>query len=204
MTAKPGKNSTTLALLGLTFGLHACTEPPDPSQSANAEHEVGTPDLDCLPSGDGKLSGELFGAVELALQWPNSGTACEGMARPDNGGARLRFSRRFSQTDQDLVLIVGISRIANGDTGNGYPANVTLIDERSASFYSNGGVPNCWVDVYQQSPGEGSNVKIDGILYCSGALAQTQGAGSVRLRDIRFSGQIDWSAPNVSGPMSAE
>ncbi len=204
MTAKHRKNSTALALLGIVCGISACTEPSDPAQIANAEHEVGTPGVQCLQSGDGLLSGELFGALELNIQWPNAGTACEGMTRPDNGGARLRFSRRFSQSDQSLVLIVGISQIANGDKGNGYPANVTLIDERNARFYSNGGVPNCWVDVYQQTPIASSDAKIDGILYCSGALAQTQGDGSIRLRDIRFSGQIDWSGNKTGSSVSAE
>lgn len=179
--------------------LSGCTEAPpaEAPEAPNSRFAVDGPG--CLGNGEGFVQGDLFGAIELSLLWDNAGTACEGMARPDDGGARLRFARRWDDSDSDLVLILGISGLSEGQTGNGFSANATLIDERDGRFFSNGGVPNCWVDIYQhESIDEKSRFSINGILYCSGALANTNGDGSVRARDVRFAGWVDWQP--VSAP----
>lgn len=186
----------SLAVCALVGG---CSEPLPTDAPSRSESDFAKDGPGCLGNGEGFVQGDLFGAIETSLLWDNQGTACEGMARPDAGGARLRFARRWDGSDSDLVLILGISDIKQGQTGNGFNANATLIDERDGRFFSNGGVPNCWVDIYQHEPlSETSRFSINGILYCSGALANTNGEGSVRARDIRFTGWIDWQAPSAT------
>ncbi len=180
------KNSWIFAFLALT----ACTAPPEPETAAPVD--TGG----CRANGTGFVHGELFGALEMQIAWPDTETDCTGMARPNEGGARLRFAKRWDDADESqLVLIIGVQDLKRGATGNGFPANVTLIDERESAFFANGGVPNCWVDIYKQnSVGEAEQYEVDGIVYCSGALASQTGQQSVRLRDLRFGGVIDWTA----------
>ncbi len=182
--------------------LSACTAPEEPP--GEPEAPGGLSGVRCIENGTGYVNGELFGAIQSAVLWPNEGTECEGMQRPQNGGARLRFSRRFADSDDNMVLIIGISQLKKGATGNGYPANVTLIDERDSRFFSNGGVPNCWVDIYRQHELEADQTQLEGILYCSGALANQAGGGGVNPRDLRFSGQIDWSPPASQATEASE
>lgn len=183
------KNSLGFALAASAGMLSACGEPAP----AVEQEPAGTL---CLDNGNGFVSGELFGAVELQLSWPNAGTECRGMPRPGRG-ARLHFARPFDNSEAKMTLIIGIEALARGVAGNGLSANVTLIDERDSAFYSNYGVPNCWVDIFRQTEvADADSTQVDGILYCSGALAKRQGTGGVTPREIRFSGRIDWPLVN--------
>ncbi len=166
--------------------LAACTAPAEPPPASGASS--------CLADGNGFVTGELFGGVETALDWSNDNTVCEGMPRPKSDGARLRFAGQTGDTD--LVIIVGVTGLARNTIGNGLAANVTIIDETHQRIFSNGGVPNCWADVYRQvaaaSGDDPDRTYIDGVVYCSGALAGRQTDGSVRIRDLKFRGQVLW------------
>ncbi|MEL7538572.1 MAG: hypothetical protein AAFZ58_14495 [Pseudomonadota bacterium] len=142
-----------------------------------------------MDDGSGFVEAELYGALETTLTWSDGDTDCTGMPRPENG-ARLRFAGRAAE--RDLVVIVGVSELQRGAIGNGFAANVTIIDETDSRFFSNGGVPNCWSDIYRQVDLDRDRTRVDGVVYCSGALAAKQSGGSIRLRDLRFRGQISW------------
>jgi len=190
------KNSLAATLVALSGLVTGCTEPVIPTSAQ------GTPvaSVACLDNGNGFVNGELFGAVEMPLSWPNAGTECLGMARP-GGGARIHFARKLPDADAKLTLIVGVEELTSTTSENGLGANVTLIDERDGAFYSNSGVPNCWVDIFRQTElPAGDATQVDGILYCSGALAQRQGKGAVTPREIRFSGRIEWPAVSEDNP----
>ncbi|MEM1261101.1 MAG: hypothetical protein AAGH76_01765 [Pseudomonadota bacterium] len=161
----------------------ACTapEPPDAPQ----------PSARCVDDGSGFVEAELYGSVETHVTWADADADCTGMPKPDDSGARLRFAGKTA--DRDLVVIVGVDKLARGTTGNGFAANVTIIDESTSRFFSNGGVPNCWSDIYRQVELDADRTRVDGIVYCSGALAAQQAEGSIRLRDLRFRGQIVWT-----------
>src|ERR1700682_3344863 len=47
----------------------------------------------CLESGDGYLRASLGGAIEAKIDWPNSGTRCQGEPRDKPPGVRLSFQR---------------------------------------------------------------------------------------------------------------
>ncbi len=183
-----------IAALGILGG---CTEPaatatePVPAAAPPAE-------VSCSDDGLGFVEGDLFGSLTMPIDWDNDGLSCEGMPRPDERGARLRFAHKIAPHDSRLVLIIGIDSLAPGETGNGYPATVTLIDERDSAFYSNQGVNNCWVDISEQRMADDGETGVRGVLYCSGALARQQGDGAVTPGEIRFGGRIDWTPPPAS------
>ncbi|MEM8981686.1 MAG: hypothetical protein AAGC71_01575 [Pseudomonadota bacterium] len=181
MTVRYRINSTVC--LALAASLSACTAPEPPDSPAI--------DARCVDDGSGFVEADLFGSVETSVAWADADADCTGMPKPDDSGARLRFAGKAA--DRDLVVIVGVDRLARGTTGNGFAANVTIIDESTSRFFSNGGVPNCWSDIYRQVELDDDRTRVDGIVYCSGALAAQQSEGSIRLRDLRFRGQIVWT-----------
>ena len=191
MTVCRFNNSRHAAWLALAAGLAACTAPDAPVARAAGPG--------CVDDGSGFVEAELYGGVAAELDWRNRDTACTGMPRPDGGGARLRFAGR-TDDERDLVLIVGVSELERGQTGNGFAANVTIIDETTSRFYSNGGAPNCWSDIFRQADLDANRSRIDGVVYCSGALAGLSADESIRLRDLRFRGQIDWTAEDSDAP----
>ena len=188
MTLCSSINSRTNAAVAVALVLAGCTAPDDPAPSASASG--------CLPDGTGFVEAELFGGVSAALDWDNSAAACTGMPRPDDGGARLRFAG-LTADRQPLVVIVGVDALSRGATGNGFAANVTVIDESTSRFFSNGGAPNCWSDIFRHADIDTDRSRVDGVVYCSGALAGVAADGSVRLRDMRFRGQIRWTGEDA-------
>ncbi len=61
--------------------------PKAPSATATAAATA------CLRSGDGYFRARVAGAVEATIDWPNSGTRCEGEPRDNPPGVRLSFQR---------------------------------------------------------------------------------------------------------------
>lgn len=144
---------------------------------------------DCLP--DGRLRAELYGAVETTVDWHGTALECEGMRRPFDEGARLRFAGPAGDGERRLAFIIALPGLEPLATGREFPAKVTLIEEDAGRFFSNGENDSCWSDVTAQSP-TGDVALIDGIVYCVAPLVEPGGPGSVTLGELRFSGQVDW------------
>lgn len=193
-TAGGGKNSL-LPLLGLLLGVSACAgERPDAPAGGSADASADSTARPCLADGSGYLTGRLYGAIEAPLDWHGGALECEGMARPEGAGARLRFAWRIAPTNADLVVIVGIDGLEPDATVSGGAATVTVIDEHSSRFYSNSG-EQCWADVTGQEPmpGPGDARAVTGRVYCTAALPALNGRGSLSLDELEFRGRIDWA-----------
>ena len=142
---------------------------------------------------DGRLEGELFGAVRQTINWRGEDLLCEGMIRPGGDGIRLIFSRNSPSSTARLVLVIGIRDIGPGETGEDLPANVTLIDEATGRFFNAQGIERCWATVEEQqqlSEKPAAVYRVDGELYCAGSLPSVNGRESVTLDDVRFSGRL--------------
>lgn len=146
----------------------------------------------------GQLVGQLYGSLDAALDWGPEKLQCQGMPRPNNAGARLRFAGKAEMAGQSIPIafIFGIPDLERGQGGKELRTNVTVIDEGSGRFFATQDIEACWSDIesQQQTAGE-SEFEIRGILYCVSPLAELHGAGSVRLSEIRFVGQVDWKQP---------
>jgi len=149
--------------------------------------------LPCVQDQPGYLSGDLYGAINLHIDWRGPELLCSGQNRPDKSGLRLIFKPRLDEGQEGITLVMGIDNVQPGQTSAERPANVTIIDGQSGSFYSTQGQERCWTTVHALVPLEGTleqSYRIEGELYCVGAIAEIAGTRSVTLGDIRYSGRL--------------
>ncbi|MEX0976958.1 MAG: hypothetical protein WDZ50_07670 [Woeseia sp.] len=174
--------------------LAACT--PESPQVAIQVAEL-------CPAG-GALVANVFGSLEGRLEWRGDELECEGMPRPRGQGARLRFEGpALAGSDAErLAFIIALPKLARGQTGTELEAGVTLILEDTGRFYSSPEQAGCWADIEGHEPaaksggpGRSNEYRISGLLYCLSPLAELNGTASVSLRDLEFSGRLDWTDP---------
>ena len=67
----------------------------------------------CLASGDGYLRARVAGAIDASIDWPNSGTKCEGEAKSHPPGVRMSF-QRASGSRPNLLFLFGLTGIRKG------------------------------------------------------------------------------------------
>jgi hypothetical protein len=172
--------------------LAACERPaPAPELPAAAAGQ-------CVPGG--RVTGSVYGSLEGDLDWQAGELACEGMPRPHGQGARLRFEGPATggSSAERLAFIIAIPDLAEGRTAAELPAGVTLMEVNAGRFFSSPEQAGCWTDVEQQDPiGDASpdDYRISGLLYCVSPLAEVNGTASVSLRDLRFTGTVNWKEP---------
>ncbi|MEZ5564795.1 MAG: hypothetical protein R3F24_04435 [Gammaproteobacteria bacterium] len=145
--------------------------------------------LPCTLEPTGFLRGQIFGAVTVAADWTGDGLYCNGMARPDGRGVRLFFAHELAGSGR-LSIQISIDGPPDKLAGHETPANVTIIDP-SGRFFSSGGFGRCWtrIDDVRQQHGA-SELRIDGIVYCVGALPAIRDAASLTLGDLQFAGRV--------------
>jgi hypothetical protein len=171
----------------LGLGYLAMSQSPPPAEVGS----MSAPGLGpCTMDRDGYLNGRLFGAIEIDFDWAGAALACDGNARPDNRGLRLFFAGTPDNAQERLVLVLGIEAGLDELAGNEHEVNLTVIDEGEARFF-NSGEERCWTrvdEVVQYGPGEA--YRVDGELYCAGALPSLTDGASVTLSSIVYSGRL--------------
>ena len=96
----PAKTAVILLIAGFLHGCDVVYEepealpPPAPAQPLT---------LDCGERG--YLATELFGALSGKIEWDESELICEGMARPDDHGARIRLAGMVDP-DFEIAFII--------------------------------------------------------------------------------------------------
>lgn len=162
--------------------------PPPPAPVAG----FAAPDLaPCVMDRDGYWRGRISGAGTLDLDWRGTALACAGDARPGGRGLRLYFAGHPAAAPERLLLILGIAAGIDDLAGHEYPVSVTLIDEASNLFFHDPG-GRCFAQVNTVVPlsDQPRSWRIDGELYCAGALAAVGGAPSVSIGDTAWSGRL--------------
>ena len=165
------------------------TVAPDAKTAPLAEYRPGED-----PCGeDGALSGRLYGAVDVNLNWRAGELSCEGMPRPHGEGARLRFSGNAG--DLELAIIIAMPSFERGIAMLGVPSNVTIIEEGLGRFFSAADLETCWTDIESEEPADDeSDYRVNGILYCIAPLTEIGGSASVTLDELTFVGRLGWEA----------
>jgi hypothetical protein len=164
-------------------------EPPlRPSASSLPSAPVLEP---CTMTPDGYLRGRLRGSTDIVVDWSGPSLACAGNARPGGAGLRLFFAGRTGAGEDRLVLVIGLDADITGLAGRELPASVTLIDEASSQFFHTSG-GRCFTSVDSVAPlAAGSyTYRVEGRLYCAGAIAAVAGERSVTLGDIAYAGRL--------------
>lgn len=178
--------SAAFALAALAIA--ACKGAEAPAEPAAAP---GDPGPGCAAGAF--LETRLVGAIDADIDWHGAGLACEGMPRPDEEGARIRFAGTVD--NHRLAIIIAMPALRRGETGAELSSNVTLIEEGAGRFFSTADNETCWTDVtWVEQTGDANGYGIGGTLYCVAPLVEVNGSASVSLSELQFRGLLDWSA----------
>jgi hypothetical protein len=145
----------------------------------------------CTMDRGGYLTGRIFAATAVDIDWSGNALTCAGNARPDGQGLRLFFAGRLGAGDDRLVLVLGIAAGVADLPGREHPVSLTLIDEASSQFFHSQ-PDRCFTHIREVTPLDGTRAdfRVEGDLYCAGAIASVTGSNSVTLGDIAFAGRL--------------
>ena len=146
----------------------------------------------CLPDGAGRLQMQVSGHFDAALDWSNAGTRCAGGPRPDGDALRLMFSR----AEDALLIVIAVTGLERGGTGDGMPANITVVREGRAEFFGTLGADTCLVDVTENTPLAGipGAYRVSGGGRCLAPIEAVAGTSEIRIAPFEFTGYAEWPA----------
>jgi hypothetical protein len=200
-----------LALLGTlptgahcAYGAAASSANPPPMSASAAAAALGGPALlapmkvgakVCLPSGDGYLRARLAGAIETTVDWPNTGTHCEGEPRDKPPGVRLSF-RRVHGGKPDLLFVFGITGVHEGKQAHEAGVNLTVIAQGTSHIYGTLGDSRCTVDsLTQRRLDEHGLYRVEARGFCTQPAHAVRGDGAVLVSTFEFAGPVTYDRP---------
>lgn len=146
----------------------------------------------CLRSGDGYFRARVAGAVEATIDWPNSGTRCEGEPRDNPPGVRLSF-QRASGGPPDLLFVFGITGVREGRPLHEAGANLTVIVQGTNRIFGTLGDSRCTVDSLTQraleTPG---SYRLEARGFCTQPAHAVRGDGAVLVSTFEFAGLVTY------------
>jgi hypothetical protein len=141
---------------------------------------------DCAELPEARLEATLGGAISARIDWHGAALECDGMARPDGQGQRLRF-RGPLEPGVMLTVVIGIDGLTGGNTGRELPANLTLVVEEQGLFFGSRQQDSCWADIVENTT-QGGVPRVRGEVYCVRGLAALGAKASVSVSNLRFTG----------------
>jgi hypothetical protein len=139
----------------------------------------------CLESGDG-----YFRARVATIDWPNSGTVCQGEARNDPPGVRLSFHRAL-HARPDLLFVLGLTGVRAGQPAHEVGANLTVIVQGTPRIFGTMGDSRCTVDSLKQTPLKSSGAyRLEARGFCTQPAHAVRGSGSVLVNTFEFAGIV--------------
>jgi hypothetical protein len=172
-----------------------CAALADPPAAAPAGAPVAAKALVCLTSGDGYLRAKLAGAVESIIDWPNSGTLCEGESREKPPGVRLSFQRP-SSPDPNLLLVFGLTGVSPGEPARAVKVNLTVIVQGTSRIFGTLGDSRCTVDSLTQRPLEkAGSYRVEARGFCTQPAHAVRGKGDVLVSTFEFAGPVAYEEP---------
>jgi hypothetical protein len=173
-----------IGLLTAASSSDAAAPPPPPIKSAAVV---------CLDSGDGYLHAKLGGAVNARLDWPNSGTRCEGEFRENPPGVRLSF-QRAAGAKPNLLLVFGLTGVKEGVAAREVKANLTVIVQGTSRIFGTLGDSRCTVDSLTQRPlAAARSYRIEARGFCTQPAHAVRGKGDVLVSTFDFAGPVNFN-----------
>lgn len=146
----------------------------------------------CLSSGDGYFRARVAGAVEANIDWPNSGTRCEGESRDKPAGVRLSFQRAAGGTN-NLLFVFGITGVRAGQSVRETGTNLTVIVQGKHRIFGTLGDKRCTVDSLTQralaAPGA---YRVEARGFCTQPAHAVRGDGAVLVSTFEFAGLVNY------------
>jgi hypothetical protein len=151
----------------------------------------------CLTTGDGYLRAHVAGAIEAQIDWPNSGTRCEGESKVTPPGVRLSFGRASS--DADLLFVFGLTGVREGRAAREVGANLTVIAQ--GRIFGTLGDSRCTVDSLTQRPlGQARTYRVEARGFCTQPAHAVRGEGAVLVSTFEFAGRVSYEVPDDGKP----
>ena len=150
------------------------------------------PPVSCLASGDGYLRAHLAGAINADIDWPNSGTRCEGESRDKPPGVRLSFQRAAGGRP-DLLLVFGLTGVRAGKAAHAVGTNLTVIVQGKSRIFGTLGDTRCTVDSLTQRPLNGAGAyRVEARGFCTQPAHAIRGDGDVLVSTFEFAGLVNY------------
>jgi hypothetical protein len=158
--------------------------------------------MNCLTSGDGYFRARLAGALEADIDWPNSGTHCEGEPKAKPPGVRLSF-RRAAGGSPDLLFVFGLTGVREGQPARAIPANLTIIVQGTSRLFGTLGDTRCTVDSLTQKrlPDKSEAqvnaahaYRVEARGFCTQPARAVRGEGDVLVSTFDFAGLVSYDA----------
>jgi len=160
--------------------------------------------ISCLESGDGYLRARLGGAIDARIDWPNSGTRCQGELRDKPGGVRLSFQRAAAGSP-DLLFVFGITGVKEGKSARTTGVNLTVIVQGTSRIYGTLGDSRCTVDSLTQRPMKAKGFyRVEARGFCTQPAHAVRGQGELLVSTFEFAGLVDYNVQkNPTGLLSS-
>lgn len=169
------------------------TPPTTAADSAKMLPTPPKPPSNCLSSGDGYLRAQIAGAVEAKIDWPNTGTRCQGESRDKPSGIRLSFQRAAGGTP-NLLLVFGVTGVRKGEPASELGVNLTLFVQGTPRIYGTLGDSRCTVDKLTQRPLKEPGIyRIEARGFCTQPAHAVRGRGDVLVSTFEFAGPVNFS-----------
>lgn len=178
-------------VLAASFVLAANPPAPPPPTAA----------VTCAPSGTGYLKAKIAGALAAEIDWGNKGTVCTGEVRP-KGGVRLSFKNKIAP-GQTVLIVFGIPGVQEGRSAQALPANLTVVREGAAEFYSTQGDDKCTIDHLEQQSLQGAprkkrRYRVIARGFCTEPARAINGTGAVLLSRFDFASELHFGEDEES------
>lgn len=148
----------------------------------------------CLASGDGYLRAHLGGAINATIDWPNSGTRCEGDYRDKPPGVRLSFQRAAGAAP-NLLFVFGLTGVRPGKTAHTVGANLTVIVQGKSQIFGTLGDTRCTVDSLTQRRLTGAGAyRVEARGFCTQPAHAIRGDGDVLVSTFEFAGLVNYQS----------
>ena len=158
-----------------------------------------SPAADCLESGDGYFRARVAGAIDAKIDWPNSGTKCQGETKSAPPGVRLSF-QRSTKTKPDLLFVFGLTGVREGQPAHAAGANLTLIIQGTPKIFGTLGDSRCTVDSLTQrrlpTPG---TYRVEARGFCTQPAHEVRGTEAVLVSTFEFAGLVNYGTAAGDG-----
>jgi hypothetical protein len=148
----------------------------------------------CLQSGDGYFRARVAGAIEATIDWPNSGTRCEGEPRDKPPGVRLSF-QRASGSEPNLLFVFGITGVRKGQSLREAGTNLTVIVQGTNRIFGTLGDSRCTVDSLTQRELKTPDAyRVEARGFCTQPAHAVRGDGEVLVSTFEFAGLVNYQS----------
>ena len=149
-------------------------------------------DPNCLSTGDGYLRARVAGAIDTVIDWPNSGTSCQGEAKNVPPGIRLSF-QRTAGANPNLLFVFGLTGIREGQPAHATGVNLTVILQGTDRIFGTLGDARCTVDTLKQTPaGPQGSYRVEVRGFCTQPAHAVRGDGDVLVSTFEFAGPVNY------------